>query len=84
MHLDKTQILKKFPSDKINGTQNVLFFLSRAPTQHSFTFNLRFLYEPRHKVRLSKNVCEIFHFRFHFVFIKVYIFIQQNAWTIRL
>ena len=31
------------------------------------------------KVRLSKTVCGIFHFRFPFVFIKVYIFIQQNA-----
>ena len=24
----------------------------------------------------------IFHFRFHFVFIKVYIFVLQNAWTL--
>ena len=35
-----TQMLKKFPSDKINCTKNVLFFLLRAPTHHSFTFNL--------------------------------------------
>ena len=75
IHWDKTQMLKKFPSDKINGTKNALFFLSRAPTHHSFTFNLRFLYELKHKVRLSKTVCGIFHFRFHFVFIKVYIFV---------
>ena len=74
-------MLKKFPSDKINGTKNALFFLSRAPTHHSFTFNLRFLYEPKHKFSLSKRACGIFHFRFHFVFIKVYIFVQQNAWT---
>ena len=82
IHWDKTQMLKKFPSDKINGTKNALFFLSRAPTHHSFTFNLRFLYELKHKVRLSKTVCGIFHFRFRFVFIKVYIFVQQNAWTL--
>ena len=82
IHWDKTQMLKKFPSDKINGTKNALFFLSRAPTHHSFTFNLRFLYELKHKVRLSKTVCEIFHFRFRFVFIKVYIFVQQNSWTL--
>ena len=76
-------MLKKFPSDKINGTKNALFFLSRAPTHHSFTFNLRFLYELKHKVRFSKTVsCEIFHFRFRFVFIKVYIFVQQKAWTL--
>ena len=75
---DKTQMLKKFPSNKINGTKNALFFLSRAPAHHSFTFNLRLLYELKHKVRLSKTVCGIFHFRFSFVFIKIYIFVQQN------
>ena len=74
-------MLQKVPSDKINGTKNHLF-LSGAPIHHSFTFNLRFLYESKHKLRLSTTVCEIFHFRFHFVFIKVYIFVQQNAWTI--
>ena len=73
IHWDKTQMLKKFPSDKINGTKNALFFLSRAPTHHNFTFNLRFLYELKHKVRLSKTVCEIFHFHFRLVFIKAYI-----------
>ena len=32
-------ILKdKFPSDKINVTKNALFFISQAPTHHSFTF----------------------------------------------
>ena len=75
-------MLKKFPSEKINDTKNAFFFLSRAPTHHSFTFNLRFLFEQKHKVRLSKTVCEIFYFRFRFVFIKIYIFIQQNAWTL--
>ena len=76
---DKTQISKKLPSDKINGTKNALFFLSRAPTHHSFIFNLLSLRELKHKVLLSKTVCGIFHFRFRFVFIKVYIFAQQNA-----
>ena len=75
-------MLKKFPSDKINGTKSALFFISRAPTHHSFTFYLRFLYELKYNVLLSKTVCEIFHFRFRFVFIKVYIFLQQNAWTL--
>ena len=72
-------MLEKFPSDKINVTNDAFFFLSRAPTHHSFTFNLRFLFELKHKVHLSKTVCGIFHFRFRFVFIKVYIFVQQNA-----
>ena len=83
IHWDKTQILnKKSPWDKISGsTKNAIFFLSRAPTHHSFIFNLRFLHELKHKVRLSKIVCGIFHFRFRFVFIGVYIFVQQNPWT---
>ena len=75
-------MLKKIPSDKINGTKIALFFLSRAPTHHSFTFNLRFSNELKHKDRLSKTLCRIFHFRFRFVFKKVYIFVQQNAWTL--
>ena len=82
IHWDKTKMLKQFPSDEISNTKNALFFLSRAPTHHSFTFNLRFLYELKHKVRLSKTVCGIFHFRFRFVFIKVYISVQQNTWTL--
>ena len=75
-------MLKKFPSDKINGTKNAPFFLSQPPIHHSFTFNLRFLYELEHNVRLSKTVCGVFHFQFCFVFIKVYILVQQNAWTL--
>ena len=75
-------MLKKFPSDKINATKNALFFLSRAPTHHNFSFNLRFLYELKHKVCLSITVRGIFHFRFRFVFIKVYIFVQQNVWIL--
>ena len=75
---------KNFLSDKINETKNALFFLSRAPTYHSLTFNLQYLYEMKHKIRLSKTVCEIFQFQFGFVFIKVYIFVQQNASTLSL
>ena len=45
-----------------HDTKNALFFLLRAPTHHSFTFNLLFLYELQHKVRLSKTVRGIFHF----------------------
>ena len=75
-------MLKKVSSDKINDTMKALFFLSRAPTHHSFTFNLRFLYQLKHKIRLSKTVCWIFHFQFRYVSVKVYIFVQQNAWTL--
>ena len=61
---------------------NALLFLSEAPTHDGFTFNLQFLYELKYKIRLSKTVCEIFHFRFRFIVIKVYIFAQQNEWTL--
>ena len=42
---DKTQILKKFPSDKLSVTETPLFILPRAPTHDSFTFDSQFLYE---------------------------------------
>ena len=76
-------MLRKISSDK-KMVQNMPSFFSKALTHYSynFDFNLRFLYELKHKVCLSKTVCGIFHFRFRFVFIKVYIFAQQNAWTL--
>ena len=64
IHWDKTQMLNKFPLGKKNVTKNALFFLTRIPTHDSFIFNLRFLYELKHKVRLSKTVCGIFYFQF--------------------
>ena len=82
IHWDKTQMLKKPLLDKLNRKKNAHFFLSRAPTHYSFTFNLLFLYEMRQKVQLPKTVCGIFHFWFRFVFIKVYTFVQQNVWTL--
>ena len=63
-------MFKKFSLDKINGTKQMLFFLSRAPTHDSFTFDSRFLYD--------------YHFRFRFAFNKVFFFFQQEAWTLRL
>ena len=82
IHWDKIRTLKKFPSDKISGTKHALFLLSQTPSNQNSAFNLRFLYELEHKVRLSQTVGGIFHFRFRFVFIEVYIFVQQNAWTL--
>ena len=77
-------MLRKFPSDKINITnKNALFFLLRAPTHYSFTFNSRFSYVLHHKVRLSKRVCVWdFSFPIPFTFIKFYIFVQHKAWTL--
>ena len=75
-------MLKKFSSDKRSGANTTLFSISRAPTHHSFTFNLEFLHKLKHKVRLSKTVCRILHFQFRFIFIKIFIFVQQNPWTL--
>ena len=63
----------------MSSTENALFFLLEAPTHHSSTFNPRFLHELKDKAHLSKKVCRIFHFRFHLVFIKVYIFVDSKT-----
>ena len=68
----ETRMLQKCSSDKFS----ILFFVSRAPTHHSFTFNLRFSYELKHKIPLSKTAYGIFDFRFRFVFTKVYCFVH--------
>ena len=51
LYIEIEKNVKKIPSHKMNGTKNALFFLSQAPTHHSFTCNLRFLYELKHKIR---------------------------------
>ena len=76
IHWDKTN-LKKNPFRENKRYKNALFFLSWAPTHHSFTFNLQLLDKLKHKVRPSKTVCEILDFRFRFVFIKVYILFRK-------
>ena len=83
LNFKKIKNIKKIPLDRQNkGYKKCPLFLLRAPTHHSFIFNLQLLYELKHKVRLSENVCGIFHFRFLSVFIKVYIFVQQNSSTL--
>ena len=61
----------KFPADKINGKKNVLF-LSLPSTHHRFTFNSRFLYELKHKVRLSIFNSVSFLSKFTFLFNKTH------------
>ena len=58
------------------------FASSNSQKLWCFTFNLRFLYDLKNKVRLSKTVCRFFHFWFRCVFIKVYIFVRQNTRTL--
>ena len=55
------------------------FFFRELQLITNFTFNLQFLYGLKHTVRLSKTVRGIFHFRFRSVFVKVYVFVQQNV-----
>ena len=80
--LRQNTTLKKISFGQNKRYKKCPFFLSRASAHHCFTFNLRFFYKLKYKVRLCKTVSEIFRFRFRFVFIKVYIFVQQNAWTL--
>ena len=85
--LSKPNSLTIVTSKKISKMSNYvlilsIFFLIMRIRNLQCTFNIQFLYDLRHKIRLSKIVCGIFHFRFRFVFIKVYIFLQQNAWPL--
>ena len=69
--------INKFSSGKINVTKNaLLFFCEGQPVTALLLINLQFLYELKHMVHLSKTVCEIFHFRFRMVIIKLYSFVQ--------
>ena len=52
-------MLKTFPSDKIEVTENSLFFLQLAPTYHSFTFNWWLLYELKHKICFCKKIISL-------------------------
>ena len=69
-------MLKKIPLDKINGTKNALFLLSWVPTHHSF--NLQFLYELKHKVRLSKTLCGFSIFDSASFLLKFILFFKKN------
>ena len=70
IYWDKTNMLKKFPLDKINA-QKMHSFLSRAPTQCSFTFNLRFLNELKHEVWFYTFNSISFLLKFIFLFNKM-------------
>ena len=75
------EIKHKF--EKISLGQNKRYknagFFSLGPPHHWFTFDLRFLYELKHKVRLSKTMCGIFYFRFRFVFKFIFLFNKMHA-----
>ena len=56
IHWDKTQMLKKNSSDKINGKKMPSF--SFHELQHGFTFNLQFLYALKRKFIFQKLCVE--------------------------
>ena len=82
LYIEIKQKCWKFIPQEKKVTKYALFRFSRAPTHHSFTFDSWFLYELEHKVHLSKTVYGILHFRFCLAFVKIYIFLQQNALTL--
>ena len=68
---------KKLPLDKINSTKNALFF-SLAPTHHSFTFILQFLYELKHMF-VSPKLCAGFSIFDSVLFLLAFIFLLNKA-----
>ena len=68
MRWDKLQILKKFPSNKVNSTKNVLYFLSWGPSQQVLLLICHWCMNWR-TTFVSLKLRHIFHFRFRLVFI---------------
>ena len=80
LYIEIKQLLKKFPLDKINGIKNAFFFLWRAPTHHTFTFDLQFFYEIRHKcVGFSFSITSRFYVNLCFYLTKI-----MNSLTFKL
>ena len=76
IYWDKTQMLKKFPSDKMKGTKNrelQLIIVLLLICDSYMSWSTRFV---------SPKLSGIFHFWLLFIFIKDYIFVQQNAWIL--
>ena len=85
IHWDKIRTLKKFPSDKISGTKKPSFFFRELQLITALLLTCdSYMHWSTLKVRLSKTMRGIFHFGFRFGFIKVYVFAQQNGWTLLL
>ena len=82
IHWNKTQIFKKVPSDQTNDTKKSSIFFCELQLitvlllicDSYMSWSTRFA---------SLKLCVgFFHFQFRFVFNKVYVFFQQNAWTL--
>ena len=66
--------IKKIPLDKINVTK-MHFFLLASSDSSQFYLQFVIFMKAEAQVRLSKTVCEIFHFRFRLVFTKIEVFV---------
>ena len=73
IHWDKTTVNKNFLWTKCYKKCTLSFPELQLTT---------ILPQLKHEVHLFSCVCGIFHFQFHLIFIKVYIFMQQKAWTL--
>ena len=83
IYWDKTQMLKKSPSDNKNLEKKNSTRFSLGSSNSSVLLLIHnFLHKLKHRVCFSNRECGIFHFWFCFVFIKIYTFVQQNAWTL--
>ena len=81
---DKTQILKKFPSDKINGYKKCLFF-SFASSNSSVILLICGFYMSWSTSFVSVKMCVgLSIFDFVSPLLKFKFFVQQNAWTLTL
>ena len=75
---------KKNLSGKIIVRKKHFFFLRSSNTSHSFTFNLQFFYELKHKVHhFSESLCGISIFYSAF-FHKVYLYFEGATKTANL
>ena len=68
-------VLQNRRSSKFRRFHRKLYY---TPTHHSFILNSQFLYELKHKARVSKSVFEVFHFLLGFLLLNL-LFVQQKA-----
>ena len=77
-------MFKKFPSDRINALRKMPSFFIREVKRITLLLLICDFYMAWSSRFISRKLCGIFHFQFCSVFVKVYIFVKQNTWTLRL
>ena len=74
-------MLNKFPSEKLNGTKNALFSF-RGIQLITVLLLIGYFYISCSTRFISLKVCVGFSILNSVPFYKVYVFVQQNAWTL--